>query len=282
MSRWRVQSATATKGLCLAGLTLLLCGNAQAGDSIERLVSTLAVYDPSVSAAGVDSFRETCGDSALCAARALVAAGDGRARLEAAQHADSDTIRWVTSATSLRDQGWTDQGQRSLALDRFGRKVESELRALLATSFSEEPPIALLIDLRNNSGGDFQRMLKIAGLFTGPVEDAVILRSEANEERLGLAGSDRPIAFSDLTVLVGPATASSGEILAALLRRHAGARILGETTAGKDYLLRILPLDQDWRLLFPAETILVPGEILSGGLRPDGPWPEVLPLEGAG
>ena len=80
----------------------------------------------------------------------------------------------------------------------------------------------------------------------------------------------------DITVLVGRQTASSGEILAALLRRHAGAELVGERTAGKDYLTRVVPLDQDWRLLLPAERIEVPGESLSGGLQPDRALPQAF------
>jgi C-terminal processing protease CtpA/Prc len=69
---------------------------------------------------------------------------------------------------------------------------------------------------------------------------------------------------------------SSGEVLAALLRRHAKASVLGERTWGKDYVLRVEPIDHDWRALIPAGRIEVPGEVLAGGLVPDGPITEDL------
>ena len=78
-----------------------------------------------------------------------------------------------------------------------------------------------------------------------------------------------------ITVLVGAGTISSGEVLAAL-RRHAGATVLGERTWGKDYVLRVEAIDPDWRALIPDGQIEVPGEVLAGGLLPDGPIPAEL------
>ena len=49
-------------------------------------------------------------------------------------------------------------------------------------------------------------------------------------------------------------------MLAALLRRHAGAIVLGERTWGKDYVLRVEAIDPDWRALIPDGQIEVPGE----------------------
>ena len=69
-------------------------------------------------------------------------------------------------------------------------------------------------------------------------------------------------------MLVGPGTASSAEVLAALLQRYAGACLAGARTAGKDHLTRVIAVDHDWRLLVAAERIEVPGVDLTGGLRP--------------
>lgn len=80
-------------------------------------------------------------------------------------------------------------------------------------------------------------------------------------------------------VLVGPGTASSAEVLAALLQRYADARLAGSQTAGKDYLTRVIAVDHDWRLLVPAERIEVPGVTLTGGLQPDEGLPADLPPE---
>jgi C-terminal processing protease CtpA/Prc len=114
-------------------------------------------------------------------------------------------------------------------------------------------------------------MLRVAGLFTGARPEALYLVDDSGRRPVAIPDPGDPIAAGGLTVLVGPETASSGEILAALLRRYAGAELAGQRTLGKDYLLRVVAVDQDWRLLLPAERVEVPGETLAGGLEPDRP-----------
>jgi carboxyl-terminal processing protease len=183
---------------------------------------------------------------------------------------DTDTIRWVTSARSVERAAGLGSGGRLVRLDRFGRKVEIELHAALVGAQ------AVILDLRRNRGGSLTRMLRVAGRFTGPV--AAALRQVRGGEVRGMsipAPQGAPWR-GPVTVLVGADTASSGEVLAALLRRFAGATVLGERTFGKDYVLRIEPIGQGWRALVPDGRLLVPGEILAGGLLPDGPIPADL------
>lgn len=71
-------------------------------------------------------------------------------------------------------------------------------------------------------------------------------------------------------VLVGPRTASSAEVLAALLRR-AGARLCGSRTRGKNWAAAILPVSHEWRLEARIGTLRVEGAELAGGLRPAAP-----------
>jgi C-terminal processing protease CtpA/Prc len=119
-------------------------------------------------------------------------------------------------------------------------------------------------------------MLRAAARFTGPVPGAVRLVEADRVRVLAIPEPSGAVWRGRITVLVGADTMSSGEVLAALLRRYAGARVLGERTWGKDYVLRVEPIDHDWRALIPAGRIEVPGEVLAGGLVPDGPITEDL------
>ena len=93
---------------------------------------------------------------------------------------------------------------------------------------------------------------------------------------LAIPAPPGPVWQGRLTVLVGDDTISSGEVLAALLRHFAHAAVLGERTWGKDFAMRVVMVDPDWRALVPAGRIEVPGEVLHGGLLPDGPIPPDL------
>ena len=191
--------------------------------------------------------------------------------LQRVRHPTSEQIRWADTEPSIAGTADLGAGRLLVRLDRFGRKVEHEMTAALRSADGE-----LVLDLRRNHGGLLRRMLKFAARFTGPVPGAVRLIKDGGVRALAIPAPRVPVWRGPITVLAGPDTISSGEVLAALLRRHAGARVLGERTWGKDYVLRIEPIDHDWRALVPDGRIAVPGEVLAGGLVPDGPIPERL------
>jgi carboxyl-terminal processing protease len=190
--------------------------------------------------------------------------------LQRVPHPTSDQIRWARTESSITRIADLGRGQRLVRLDRFGRKADHELSSALRGAG------VLVLDLRHNHGGVLRRMLRIAGRFTGPVPDAVRLVEADRVRLLAIPQPSGAVWRGRITVLVGPNTISSGEVLAALLRRHAGAAVLGERTWGKDYVLRVEAIDPDWRALVPDGRIEVPGEILAGGLVPDGPIPAAL------
>jgi C-terminal processing protease CtpA/Prc len=190
--------------------------------------------------------------------------------LQRVRHPTTDQIRWADTRTSIEKAVDLGAGRRLVRLDRFGRKVDHELGAALRSADD------LVLDLRHNHGGVLRRMLRVASRFTGPVPGAVRLIKGDDVRTLSVPAPSAPVWRGRITVLVGANTISSGEVLAALLRRHAGAAVLGERTWGKDYVLRVERVDPDWRALIPDGRIEVAGEVLAGGLVPDAPIPERL------
>ena len=155
-----------------------------------------------------------------------------------------------------------------MVLDRFGRTADREIADAVAAVGPAETA-RVVLDLRSNGGGDFDRMRRVASLFTGASEGAIRLLGRDGTADVALSAPLRAIGEFKIDVLIGPGTASSAEVLAALLRRHAGALLIGAPTMGKDWLTRLVPVDHDWRLAVPAERIEVPGETLAQGLVPD-------------
>ncbi len=242
-------------------------GPAAAGElAIDRLYDASLPYATGLPARAEIDRR--CGMDARCAAEIIVEAFRGRARLEPVMHPDSDSIRLVTTEPSLGRVGPVAGAGLMVALDRFGRDAVHALRDAVGDAPS------LILDLRANGGGALERMLRVAALFTGPIPGALEARGPSSRRVLAIPDSRDRLSPKRLTVLVGRQTASSAEILAALLRRYRGAEILGETTFGKDYVYRVIPVDHDWRLLIPGERIDIPGETLAGGLTPDRAAPQ--------
>lgn len=190
--------------------------------------------------------------------------------LQRTRHLDAEALRQAIGEPSIAGSSDLGDGRRLIRLDGFGRHVEDELSGALRGTDD------LVLDLRHNQGGLVHRMLRVAGRFTGPVPRALELVADRGVTMLAIPQPAGQVWRGRLTVLVGPLTISSGEVLAALLRRHAGAAVLGERTFGKDYVLRVERLGYGWQALVPDGRIVVPGEDLKGGLRPDGPIPEPL------
>ena len=247
---------------------------ARAATGVERLhqrVAALALRPVPPLAA----LRAQCREDTLCAARLLARALGPRARLQRISHPDTDAIRLVRVRRSITSARRLADGGLQVELRRFGIKAVAEMRAVL---HKQKGTRRIVIDLRRNGGGNVARMLRIAALFTGPLRRAVRLRTAAGERWLDVPAPAQPPLplpgsrgshMAHIELLVGPGTASSAEILAALLRRHAGARMLGRRTHGKNWLSSAVPVGHDWQLLVPSAIIEVPGETLSGGLRPD-------------
>ena len=272
---WSARSITVIRPLALliaAGLFAPAAAGAEVS-AVERLHAAVTAFSaPDVALPASAELERRCGADALCAAKLIAAAFGGRAVIEAVDHPDSDTIRLVTTRPSLGPTRRLAGGHVMVPLERFGRRAASELWQAVSGAGAGR----LILDLRANHGGGVDRMLRVAALFTGPVDDALWVAECGGRRGLAIPAGLPRLELAALTVLIGRDTASSAEILAALLRRHAGAAIAGRRSVGKDYLMRAIPVHHDWRLLVPAGRVEVPGEVIAGGLTPDRPAPTVI------
>ena len=252
------------KKTLVAGVALaILADGAFAQDKvgIKRLYGAVA----EISSRQLPSLKilaEQCGDDVLCAGEAIASSLKPHARLERVVHPSTDVIRGVKTIPSIEFSD--ENGRRVIRLNRFGRNVIWELREAL-----QKPPGSIAIDLRANQGGDFDRMLRVAGVLCGGVEDAVRLVEGSAERSFPIPGKGEMHSRQELQVWIGEKTASSAEVLAALLKIHAGAKLLGEKTFGKNILLREVAVSHEWRLLVPSGRLEVEGMVLDGGLVPD-------------
>ncbi|HWI84985.1 MAG TPA: S41 family peptidase [Sphingomonas sp.] len=93
------------------------------------------------------------------------------------------------------------------------------------------PPAAIVLDLRDNGGGDADVLARIAGLFF--FEDRPLVRRIERRETIQKLHGARERAYrGPLAILVGPASASGAEALAALVDESGRGTTIGEPTAG--------------------------------------------------
>ena len=254
---------TAEKALKKAG------GEAEeAGSESARLYQAVADITDAL-LPPLNALQAECGADVLCAATRLAEALAPHARLQQVTTPSTDAIRGVEKRASLQDGGKNAEGWAIARLHRFGRDALWEMRDFLAAARESGAP-GVIVDVRGNGGGDFDRMLRIAALFCPPQSAEVLLRHDASTRRFSLPSD--ALAWGDgVRVWIDRETASSAEILAALLRRCIEAPLLGERTAGKNILLREIAVRHGWRLLVPAGRLEVPGVSLTHGLQPDSP-----------
>lgn len=120
-----------------------------------------------------------------------------------------------------------------LTLDRFSRGSCERMKSAL-TQVTEMGVRNLILDLRDNPGGQMDEAGCIAALFTGPGKKIFSVRYLKNPERNETYISEDERVYSGRTmVLVNRGTASASEILAGALREYNKAFLIGERTFGK-------------------------------------------------
>jgi hypothetical protein len=202
---------------------------------------------PHLPEAVLDQAEADCA-TALCFAQTLSARLPGHVRLEAVDHPDTDSIRWVRTNPSVSAE--VAGGRLHLRLAQFGRKAVSELREALA-----DHPLPIELDLRGNAGGDFERMLVMAGALIGPRRGAVEIRYRDHTELRDLEGP-RDRTGDIVRVLIDRGTASAALLLARLLEVFAGAEVIDPPLRRSQiFLKRRVTIDHDWRLVFPVATL---------------------------
>jgi carboxyl-terminal processing protease len=129
---------------------------------------------------------------------------------------------------------------------------------------------ALVLDLRNNEGGLFDRMLECAGELL-PKNTLVVTSVRRGGKTAEERTSGEPLMTGvPMAALINNGTASGAEMLAAALQAS-GARIVGKRTRGKWNAQQIEPLGNGWAAKITIAWFRAPsGQMLDGkGLEPD-------------
>jgi len=193
---------------------------------------------------------------------------DGRARSVELARARPD----VPEVELTRPQ----PGTAYLRLPHMMPEVIQAFEAALV-GLGDPPSDVLVLDLRDNPGGDVPSLARLAGrLVAGPLWIAVA--RDGTETVVDSDPNVRPLAAAPdrLVVLVNEGTAGTAEMLASALRDRAGAELIGETTLGRRTLQAAERLADGshlrltvarWRAVGEADTVrdgLVPDRVVTG------------------
>jgi C-terminal processing protease CtpA/Prc len=188
--------------------------------------------------------------------------------VEVRRRMSSDFIRGFEPEGSVVAMRTLGGGRGYLRLAFFGRRTLKDVRQSLRDFF---PPLcALTIDLRDNSGGNFEQALRLAELFLPLGAPLALYEGREGRALLYATGTAAP-RQERLTLLINARTASSAELFAGVLRWHHRAELVGAPTTGKRTVQQVVRLDQAYLLFLTTGRFLAPDGSPFGvhGLTPD-------------
>lgn len=165
------------------------------------------------------------------------------------------------------------EGVLYLRISQFQHHTARELRRTIERlqARAKRAPAAAILDLRNNPGGLLQSAVEVADLFLdGGVVVKIRGRNPVHTAEFSATPGDllegRPIV-----VLIDLGTASAAEIVAAALRDHGRARLIGQQSFGKGSMQTVLPLSEHEAIKLTTARFYSPSgrPIEHHGVEPD-------------
>lgn len=128
---------------------------------------------------------------------------------------------------------------------------------------------ALVLDLRNNTGGLLQESIQVANAFVG--SGPLVYEINKQGENVFNAEPDRLLTGLPLAVLVNGYTASGAELVAGAIQDEERGILIGQKTYGKGTVQQIFPLSDQSSLHVTSAEWLTPGRhaLDMVGLEPD-------------
>ncbi|MEQ8321733.1 MAG: S41 family peptidase [Rhodospirillales bacterium] len=241
------------------------------GDEISDLAAQVAAAGHDVPPASV--LRHACDTDPLCVARFLKDRIGAGAALLPDTGMPGKSAGWH-SRQALHRVVNDMNGSLFIVPARFDAKAI--LNALDAADGVGMPIARVVLDLREiNDANNLDAMRRVASLFTGKQDRAfTVEHSTGRAVDWTIPKPLRRLGTLKLEVWADADIDGATEALAALLREHAGASILGEPTHNGGFLLERLAVTPGWALQVPTGRVSIPGQDLSLGLIPDTSIPD--------
>lgn len=181
--------------------------------------------------------------------------------------------RVVEERSVVESRLWDkDKGIGYVRLASFGSRCSREMEAAL-DELEDGGMKSLVLDLRQNGGGDLGETVRMLGLWLPP-ETAVVStrgRDEAAVDVLKTPERQRRKRDYPITVLIDRMSASASELTAGALQDLKRAEVIGELSYGKGSVQNIIPMGGGTALRLTIATYHTPsGKTPHGkGITPD-------------
>jgi carboxyl-terminal processing protease len=164
-----------------------------------------------------------------------------------------------------------EKGYGYVRISRFKSQALADFRQSVNDIMGQNGNLkGLIIDLRNNHGGDMDACIEILRLFLASC-DITVLDSNVPKFRVKFKANNEKIYSWPLTVLVDEGSASASELFAGVLQFHGRATIIGGRTFGKGSFQSLIPIAEGGGLYVTLGKFHLPdGKSIEGiGVTPD-------------
>ncbi|MGE5453690.1 MAG: S41 family peptidase [Methylocystaceae bacterium] len=154
-----------------------------------------------------------------------------------------------------------------IRLNQFNSHSDREMSEALK-AISEHKAQSIVLDLRDNPGGDLNVAVNIADMF---MEDgAIVIIQDAKGNKRTYEAKPGSVKLP-MVVLINEGSASASEILSGALKDHRLAQLVGEKSFGKGLVQTIFPLRGGDALKLTTDKYLTPAgtDINKIGIQPD-------------
>ncbi len=128
----------------------------------------------------------------------------------------------------------------------------------------------IVLDLRNNGGGDFQEVQKVAGFF---IDNPIVAQLKQRNAKINVIRSDSEVIYrGPLIILVNKRTAAGAEVLAGATQDYGRGLIVGTSTFGNSTIRSVMEVigTQKWIILTVGKLFLPSGKSFEKkGIDPD-------------
>ncbi|MDD2585914.1 MAG: S41 family peptidase [Syntrophomonadaceae bacterium] len=190
-------------------------------------------------------------------------------REAANQEYDFKIIREVINIPSVEAKTLDSAGQIGyIRLNQFHSRSAQEMADNLNKLLAEKHIKGLILDLRDNGGGDFDSSISIASIFLDGEEVVSVADAKGNKN---VYRASREKVDIPMVVLVNGNSASASEILAGALQDNKRALLVGQKTYGKGLVQTVYPLRNGGALKLTTQKYFTPDgtDINEIGINPD-------------
>ena len=165
-----------------------------------------------------------------------------------------------------------------IRISYFGTSSSTEARDKIRALMRAHPNISgLVIDLRNNPGGVLDAAVDVTDLFLdhqtiGYDQTITTAKERSMKVMQSYRAKTRDITNNlPLAVVINSGSASGSEIMAAALKDHKRAKIVGETSFGKGSIQTVMPLSDESAIKITTGLYYSPaGHVVqTQGVKPD-------------